>query len=577
MLISNIRRALVAMGTLVLVLTACGDGDKSEPISATDSVLRFVPADTPYVFATTGQAPDALIDKMTPHMDATLGAYHGMIRAVAENAYAEAREEDKDLDMFEQFLPLLDELESLMSVDGFADAGIDRDSQFAIYGAGILPVMRVTLSDSELMEATMTRLEEKADKEMMTATVDGQSYRYFGDEKGRIVVAILGDNLVMTMVPTELPTDQLKEVLGLTLPAQDIASAGTLAKISDEYGFTNYMVGLVDFERIVKTFVEPPSGVNAALMDLLDYERSELNDVCKAEIETLAGIMPRAVMGYTELTTERIASRGIFELRDDIASSVSTLTAPVPGLGVAQGGLFTFGMSTDLLAMRTFYTERLDALEESPFECELFADLQAGVASGRDILNQPIPPIVYGFKGFLAVVDEIEGLDIAAQQPPTSVDMRMLLAMENAEALLAMGAMFSPELASLSLEPNGEPVKLNLPQVDAIGQIVHVALSDSALGISVGDGTEDGLGDLLASDNSDRRPFMYGEMDASAYYEFVNDSMTGGDNGLAEMAEIQAAISAMNTASSALMDRINFSINFTENGVEFESGLTLKD
>ena len=40
------------------------------------------------------------------------------------------------------------------------------------------------------------------------------------------------------------------------------------------------------------------------------------------------------------------------------------------------------------------------------------------------VLNQPVPPIVYGFKGFMATVENIEGLNIAAQQPPTSVDAR---------------------------------------------------------------------------------------------------------------------------------------------------------
>ena len=49
--------------------------------------------------------------------------------------------------------------------------------------------------------------------------------------------------------------------------------------------------------------------------------------------------------------------------------------------------------------------------------------------------------------------------------------------MDNAEGLLAMGAMFSPRICiALNLEPNGEPVRLSMPQVDALGQIVHIAL-----------------------------------------------------------------------------------------------------
>ena len=175
MSILAMRRSLVAAVSTLVLLVACGDSDEagsSSPVSA-DSILKFVPADTPYVFATTGNAPDDVIDKLTPQLDTTLSAYHQIIRAVAENAYAEARENDDDVEWFEQALPFIDELESLMSVDGLEDAGIDRDSQFAFYGTGLLPVMRITLSDSALMEDAIKRLEEKAEREMMISTIDG--------------------------------------------------------------------------------------------------------------------------------------------------------------------------------------------------------------------------------------------------------------------------------------------------------------------------------------------------------------------------------------------------------------------
>ena len=53
------------------------------------------------------------------------------------------------------------------------------------------------------------------------------------------------------------------------------------------------------------------------------------------------------------------------------------------------------------------------------------------------------------------VIDSIEGLDIATQTPPTSVDGGFLLAMNNAQALVSLGAMFSPEIAGLNLQSDG--------------------------------------------------------------------------------------------------------------------------
>ena len=573
---STIRFLPLVLAAFTLI-SACGDGDKSAPIDASDSILRHVPADTPYVFATTGDAPDALLDKLRPHIDTSLAAYQLILRSTIEADYTDARSGNQDVEWLENVRPLLDELDSLMSVDGLAAAGIDRNSQFAMYGAGLLPVIRVELSDSALMEAELGRLEEKAGYAMDTAELDGQRYRYAGDTDTRVVLAIVADELVLTFVPNQLSDEEFKRVLGLTAPQQNMAENGALLAVVDEYDFDQYAAGFVDLERIASTFVTPQTGVNAELLAMMEHDPAELSQVCVDEITALSGVMPRIVMGYSELSTDAIDGRAILELRDDIAAAVSGLSASVPGLGTPQSGLLSFGMGVDLLALRNFYSDRLDAIEAEPFECPQLGDFQDGIVAGRAMLNQPIPPIAYSFKGFLAAVQSVDGLDIAAQQPPTSVEMQLLIATENAEGLLAMGAMFSPQLAALSIEPDGEPVRLSLPQVDATGQIVHIALSDEALAISVGEGMEDGLTALLASEASASQPFIYSEMDAGTYYEFVNGSMTTDVDGLGEIEGVLEAIEQMNQSSSALMERVSFSVNFTNRGIEIESDLTLKD
>ena len=55
-----------------------------------------------------------------------------------------------------------------------------------------------------------------------------------------------------------------------------------------------------------------------------------------------------------------------------------------------------------------------------------------------------------------------------------------MLAIDNPEGLLAMGTMFSPELAALDLGPDGVPVRLDMAQIAATGNTVHLAMSDSA-------------------------------------------------------------------------------------------------
>ena len=246
-------------------------------------------------------------------------------------------------------------------------------------------------------------------------------------------------------------------VLGLTLPDKNIAEAGVLADIATEYGYTGNYVGLVDVQSIVNTFTGDASGTDAALLALMENDSPELSAVCKAEIREFGGIAPRIVMGYKSITDEHAETQAVVELRDDLASGLASLPAAVPGLGGDQGGLMSFGLSFDLQSARDFYEARLDAMEADPWECPQFAEMQMGIAAGRQALQQPVPPMVYDFNGFLAVIENLEGMDLASSMPPTSIDGRMLLSMDNAPALLAMGAMMSPELAGMNIEPNWQP------------------------------------------------------------------------------------------------------------------------
>jgi len=571
------KSKLVFLMIVGLSISACSkdSGESADSaLSSSAGILKYVPADTPYVLAMPAALPDDVLDKMEPQTDMMLQMYPDLLEGILRSAIETREADGLESDELEFAMPLLEELDSLLSIEGLRAAGIDRDSRIAMYGAGVLPVIRITLSDGNLMEAAIVKLEESAATKMSVATIDNHEYRYAGDEKGRVIVAIIDNEFVISLVPTELSEEHLKTVLGLTLPDQNIAQSGSLKNVADKYDFQDYFVGYIDMQQIASVFLDDQTGVNAELLSMFEFDGTQISDVCKSEMRSIAGVMPRIVAGYTDVSTAEISSKAVFELRDDLAAGIATMTGPVPGLGSEQGGIFSLGMSTDLMAAREFYSGRLDAMEADPYECEDLAELQYGIAAGREMLNQPLPPIVYGFKGFLAVVEDIEGLDLQNEIPPTSIDMRLLVSMDNVEGLIAMGAMFSPELAALNIEPNGEPVKVEMGQLAAMGQTVHVAMTDDAIAVSVGEGTEARLGEMLQADINDPAPFVAFEMDAARYYSFVSDAMmSGGD--MDTMPDVRDATQAMLDAVSKTVSRMSLAIDFNEHGIELDSTVTL--
>ncbi len=579
MINSMSTKILAVMAVGALLLTGCDRDEKAadDLLAKSADVLKYIPADSPYVFASLAPLPDDVMDHLEPKLDRVLIAYQDVLREVVAAKQAQASADEMSADEAEKVTAFVDELANLLSLDGLRGAGIERDSLGAFYGNGLLPVMRFELSDADNFESTLARLEERAGNTMPTAEIDGQSYRYFDAEEFRVVIAVTADQAVFSMVPSSFNDEQTGRALGLTLPENNIAETGVLEELIGKYDFNEYVIGFVDVPRIAERFVGEPTGLDTDLLAVAGYDNAEMSDVCRAEVRAVAGIVPRMVMGYTDITAKQFESNLVFELREDLAQDLQALPAPVPGLGLDTQALMAFGMSLDVMAARSFVEARLDAMEAEPFECEHFADWQAGVDSGRQALARPVPPIVYDVKGFLTVIDKVEGLDIATQTPPTSFDGTFLLAMDNAQALVSMGALFSPEIAELNLQPDSKPVALDLPQLQSMGIAAFAALNDGALAISVGEAAETEVVDMLGAESVSPPPFMSFSMNAARYYSFMGDAIAAGDADKDGTQEMQAAMTEMMQSIAELYDRMSGDVVFTEHGIEVRMVETLKD
>jgi predicted small lipoprotein YifL len=563
----------VMVVAVLLTLAACGKQDVS-PLTDTAGPLRYVPADTPYVFAGLEPAPDDYMDKMEPKIDQLLATYRSMLNAAMATATAEEADGESESKPGERDAALVEELMTLLSMDGLRGAGITRDSTLVFYGHGLLPVLRVSLTDDGLLDAAITRIEASAGQSMPVGEIQGKPYRYFDADKIRVILATIDDQMILTVIPASFDESQLVPLLGLTLPQKNIAQTGVLEEIASEYDYLATYVGFVSTERLAATFIDEPEGLNKYLLSVIEYDAAMLDDVCKAEIRSLAAVMPRMVSGYEEISVERVTSSLVVEIREDIAAGLAAIPAAVPGLGKSYDALFALGMSMNLMAAREFLTARLDALEAEPYQCDKLSGLQQIVAGGRQALSQPLPPVAYNFRGFLAIIEDMQGFDFQHKAPPESIDASFLLAMEDAPALLAFGQMMSSELAEMNLEPNGTPQQFELPDAQSGLDSAWIALSESALAISVSPDAEAVLPEMLAAESVSPPLFMSMDVDAASYYTMLGEAMKQKDQLNDEM---RAAIAEVGLAAAGFYDRISVDVGFTAKGIEISGDVTLAD
>lgn len=579
MTVSKMYRAAgsraLAGGLALLVFSACS----GEPDTAAgNSLLRFVPADTPYAFASGEPLDEDFLDALQPHIEKLLASYRKLFEAAAS---AESGDADGEAMSAETINRLFAELAPLFTVDGLEQAGIDRDAEFVLYGNGLLPVLRLEVRDPEAFEKAIAGIESAAGDAMLTAELDGQDYRYLEHENFRVIVGLFDGTAVVTAMPLNFDEAHARALLGFDLPDDSLAATNVLAGLVEQHGFSPHYVGFIDTVRLADSVLAEPSALDAALLEAVAFDPATVSATCKAEIRAMAGIAPRTVIGYDEISLDRIGSRFIVELREDLAAGMQGLSAVVPGIGVDQGGLLSFGASLNMAAFREFYAARLDAMEKDPFECEYFAEIQAGVPKAREALNQPLPPVVYGLRGFNAVLDAFDLQSLMAGQPPEpgSVEATVVVAMQDAASLVAMGALFSPELAALNLQPNGEAVALALPQLEAMAVKAYAAMVEDALSFAVGPAGETRVTTVLAAESATPPPMFAMAFDAETYYDFVAAALAAAPDGEEKPMppEMVEPMQDVMTGLGDIYDRMSTVVRFTEHGMEVDAVVTLKD
>lgn len=544
-------------------------------------LLEYIPADSPYVLASLEPIPAKVADRLEPSVDGILKAYQRVLRYAMAEQLVKMSAEEEGAEQAEVFRGVAEELLNLMSIEGMRSVGVARNSAFAFYGNGLLPVLRLELSDPDLFDAAIVRIEEKSGDVLSLGEADGRAYKYLAIEEIRFVIATLDEQAILTVVPTGFDEAQLAKALGISKPRQNLKKSKTLKKIEKKYGFSKYLSGYVDNRRIAGTMLGSATGLDKALLDTMAYETPALDEVCSAEILSMVEIAPRVVFGYEDISTKRIQSSMVVEMRDDIARGLTLLPAIVPGLGMDAEKLISIGFGLSPLALREFFQGRLDAMEADPYECEKLAGLQAGVAKGREMLAQPIPPVAYSFRGVVASFDNLDMMQFGQDDAPPKIDGTILVAMENAESLVMMAAMMDPQIAALNLLPDGKPVSLGgLAHLAGVAGEAFAAMSDSALTVSFGDGAESDAAEILGANGADPAPFFSMSMDSARYYALMGEAMLAepaDEQAQAMPAAIRQAMAEAMTLYGSLYKRMYVDVRFTARGIVIGGNMQLAD
>lgn len=565
----------------LLLLGACGKGEDAAVIEAAPearSILAHVPADTPYLAANLQPIPEDVLNanfnRMQPALD-EMQAQMSSLRSDMDSGSSVTGDEFSD----RLLLALFTELDGKLSRDGLASLGFDLQSSSVIYGQGAFPQMRIGLSDPEALRATVLRVMENAEIEVNELDFQGVSYwRFIPPDQEQVeigaYIAILEDHLAAGAYPVAGEADYLPLFLGIEMPAQNDA-AERLARLNAKHGYTPYGTGFMDLHRLADELTDPEAQTAGTLIQAGAFGDGEFSEQCVAEMHAMIDNAPFMTVGVTELEVLSMKYRFLLEMPSALSAQLTGLVAAVPQARVLSDYLAELSFGVKVGAARDFVREKAQAIADAPYQCEHFQDINAQAEQLLTKLEQPLPPFVNNFRGVRLSLKDIEMKP--GQELPSDLRGHLAVHVDEPQMFVGMAQMFLPDLSEMNLAPGGEPSRVPEFLISVQGIEAWAAMSDEAIGLSVGAGEQNTLVEFLEMDAGPEGMFLSADYDSTAYYDYQDTALANaGANDGYDSNPANSISEAFTAAAREYSDRSHLTLSFTKEGLVAESHVTFK-
>lgn len=469
-------RPLILIAFLLAAVACSRDeapavAEKALPDSGDSPFLVYVPAATPYFFASRQALDEEIALEMMRRSGYSQQSVKAQIADFREMAGSDAH---KFLDMADA---ILDEIGEFADRSTYERLGTKPNAHMAVYGVGLAPVVRLEIANRERFSAFIDRVLEIAELTPARLPHGDRSMLRFEVEKFALLISIGDSDVVVTGAPADAEASLVAQLLGDSLPSRSLADAGTLQALEREHGFTPFMIGRIDSANLLAEFENP----SVRLIE--DFDASDLFDGahCRDELNGMTSRFPGVVLGTRRFDADVIDMSMIVLADADLAADLATLPAPVPGLG-SSGGLISLGFGMQLPKLTSLLNKWAGAMSNSPFACEKLANLNDMADGMRQAAGNP--GLLMAGPAATGVFLRLDHLSLDNIEEPDFAGV-LTLASPSPQALLAMGGSFLPPLAELNATPGGDAVALPADLMQGPMRAAFIALDDKALAMSV--------------------------------------------------------------------------------------------
>jgi len=566
-------RTLVLITTAALLLAACSKESDDAVVVVKENanpLLAYVPTDTAYVFADLETAPVKITDAYVNRFQPVLDVMSEQIEQFQSDYQAG---ELHDNQMANLAMAVLDELGGSLSQESLAKLGISLQAHHAIYAKGIFPVIRLGLSDAEELRNAITRIEAKMGYALPLKNLNGTSYWRISEDDMPVAVyvAILEQQLALSVFPVNAEDSLLAAFLGQEMPAQSMASSNALAVLNKNKSYTGYGSGFVDIQKLSDEVLNPDSNTRKILGSQMDTQMASLDAVCTAEIKSIIAKTPRMTAGVTRFTDNEVAMRYDLEIESSLASGLAALVSEIPSAGTGNH-LLSASLAIKVGKLRNFMLEKATAIVTTPYQCTKLQGMNVQAEQLMTQLNVPMPPMINNLMGLRVRVDDFD-----PAKEFTQLDGLLAIHVDKPEMFVGMASMMVPGFENLDLANQSEPVRIPAEMMHMEGIDVFALMSDDAIGASVGEQHVKDLGGFMKAKPQDNGTFLSVSHDMAKQMQ-IQVALAGKYQVEPDQnpSKINAYSEAVKDVYMEILDRSQVDMRLTSEGLQIDNSITFK-
>jgi hypothetical protein len=459
---------------LAVVLVACSHSAPPQPrapqqVASTwkgPAILADIPADTPYLVAVLEPMPE----KLREHWYAD---NIGKVKKALEKAgSSEGR-------MALMAAALYSEIENADDAHWPEALGFAMDARMVLYGLSIWPVMRLEVKDPARLREVLAHIIKAGDPDLQPQTIDGATVYVVKDGKVSFIFGIADHDLVGSVVPVEDVDRAMPMILGTQLPAHSLRDAKLIPDLIAKHRYLPTMIAYADMPRLLEAVSGHGKGEADKLATMFE---GKIPAGCQDDLSRMAAVFPRLSFGYRRLDEQGFSMSLVLDAPASLIKSLAKLHTPMPAMQIKVQPMLAIGAAVNVDAMIAWMRDVTSQLRSHPFRCDALASVNHQVDELASKLDQPMPPMLQGLRGFELVIDD------ATMMPPAGTG-HLLVAGDHIADLVRQMVVKIPQLAALQLQPNGVALEVPLAKlgVPASLKSAHFALRETRAALAIGE------------------------------------------------------------------------------------------